>query len=408
MARHARPDPGARLRRIVAGGLLAVAGGAGLVALLTDDPPPGVALPGSATGSPSPSSPGPAGCPSGSTPPGANPPGNVPPGANLPGAVSPGCGSGAAGIGAVDGRLYVDKYGAAFDALVSARTTESGYIRKIAEQPTAVWFADSSEAGIQRARSLAGAAAQAGKLPVLVLYNIPHRDCAGQSAGGAGTADEYREWIDRMAAALRGRRALVVLEPDAVPQAVDGCLDAAQQKERSFLLRYAITALTSGNARKKMPSTAATGESIEEGGPTVYLDAGNPTWIKDVGELGAALREAGGAAAHGFSLNVANFETTPTNVEYGRRVSAELGGKPFVIDTSRNGSGPAAHGPAGNEHWCNPRGRRLGDLPTVGTGVPSVDAYLWVKRPGESDGACGDGAPPAGRWWPEYALELAR
>jgi endoglucanase len=36
-----------------------------------------------------------------------------------------------------------------------------------------------------------------------------------------------------------------------------------------------------------------------------------------------------------------------------------------------------------------------------------VDAYLWVKRPGESDGACGNGAPKVGVWWPDYALDLA-
>jgi endoglucanase len=37
-----------------------------------------------------------------------------------------------------------------------------------------------------------------------------------------------------------------------------------------------------------------------------------------------------------------------------------------------------------------------------------VDAYLWVKQPGASDGTCRAGAPPAGHWWPEYALQLVR
>jgi endoglucanase len=35
-----------------------------------------------------------------------------------------------------------------------------------------------------------------------------------------------------------------------------------------------------------------------------------------------------------------------------------------------------------------------------------LDAYLWVKVPGESDGPC-NGGPPAGSWWQEYALEIA-
>jgi len=29
-----------------------------------------------------------------------------------------------------------------------------------------------------------------------------------------------------------------------------------------------------------------------------------------------------------------------------------------------------------------------------------------VKRPGESDGDCGKGTPPAGHWWPDGALAL--
>jgi endoglucanase len=40
-------------------------------------------------------------------------------------------------------------------------------------------------------------------------------------------------------------------------------------------------------------------------------------------------------------------------------------------------------------------------------GHEPVDAYLWIKRPGESDGSC-HGGPPAGAWWPDYALGLAR
>ena len=36
-----------------------------------------------------------------------------------------------------------------------------------------------------------------------------------------------------------------------------------------------------------------------------------------------------------------------------------------------------------------------------------MDAYLWVKTPGESDGTC-NGGPRAGQWWPEYALGLSR
>ena len=41
---------------------------------------------------------------------------------------------------------------------------------------------------------------------------------------------------------------------------------------------------------------------------------------------------------------------------------------------------------AGN--WCNPPDSGLGLRPTASTGVPLLDAYLWVKTPGQSDGQC--------------------
>ena len=70
-----------------------------------------------------------------------------------------------------------------------------------------------------------------------------------------------------------------------------------------------------------------------------------------------------------------------------------------VIDTSRNGNGS-------NGEWRNPRGRALGEQPRFVDDATALDALLWVKLPGESDGAC-NGGPAAGTWWQEFALELA-
>ncbi|MCY1143003.1 glycoside hydrolase family 6 protein [Actinoplanes sp. Pm04-4] len=293
---------------------------------------------------------------------------------------------------AVSPHLYVDPSSAAVTAVRSleraGKKSEAAIIRRIADQPAAVWFTDDRPGYADRARRLAAAATAARRMPVLSLYFIPYRDCSGHSAGGAADAAAYRRWVTALAGALRGHRAIVVLEPDAVAQAVRGCLSPARRTERLELLRYAIATL------RKAP------------GVRIYLDAGNPTWIP-AGEIGPALRTAGVGAAAGFALNVANFETTADNMRYGLAVSRTIGGKHFVVDTSRNGNGPAQRG-AGNRHWCNPAGRKLGPVPTLSTGYSLVDAYLWVKRPGESDGACAPGQPPAGRWFPAYALGLAR
>lgn len=130
-------------------------------------------------------------------------------------------------------------------------------------------------------------------------------------------------------------------------------------------------------------------------GTRAYVDAGHPGWITDLPWLARALNQAGISRADGFSLNVSNFHTTPTVLTYARRLSNALGGTPhFVIDTSRNGNGPYA----GPDAWCNPPGRALGVPPTADTGEADVDAYLWIKRPGESDGVC-RGGPGAGVWW---------
>lgn len=99
---------------------------------------------------------------------------------------------------------------------------------------------------------------------------------------------------------------------------------------------------------------------------------------------------------------MANFVQTDESIRYGTQISAQVGGKHFLIDTSRNGNGPISAAAI-----CNPRGRALGNLPTTTTGNVLVDALLWVKVPGESDGVC-NGGPPTGAWWADYALELAR
>ncbi|OJF15852.1 endoglucanase [Couchioplanes caeruleus subsp. caeruleus] len=297
--------------------------------------------------------------------------------------------------GALAGKtFYVDRSGPATkqvqDFQSAGRDGDAQLIREIADRPNATWFADSSTGYTSRARKLVTSAAGAGKLPVLTMYNIPHRDCSGHSAGGASGADAYRSYVASMANALRGHKAVVILEPDAVAQAVQGCLDEGRKAERFALLREAI-----GTLRKNS-------------GVSVYLDAGNPTWITDTGKLAAALRQAGVDRSNGFSLNVANFETTARNISYGTELSGKLDGTHFVVDTSRNGNGPVGAGTSGDARWCNPVGRKLGEPPTTRTGNTLVDAYLWIKRPGESDGACGNGAPPAGQWWADYALALAR
>jgi endoglucanase len=96
-------------------------------------------------------------------------------------------------------------------------------------------------------------------------------------------------------------------------------------------------------------------------------------------------------------------------------------GPHFVIDTSRAGRGPwnfatAGYSDAGTaQDWCNPPQRGTGPVPAADP-APLVDAYLWVKVPGESDGRCRGPVDPqwnladpaAGAWFPQQALQLAQ
>lgn len=265
------------------------------------------------------------------------------------------------------------------------RTRDAEVLRRIAEQPLAIWPAgDDPTPDIKEATQ---GAAKDGRTVVLVAYNIPHRDCGQHSAGGAGSSEQYRDWMNTFADAIGDAPALVVLEPDAVPHIADGCTPAEYHADRYQLLSEAIQRL------KRQPRVK------------VYLDAGNPGWISDAHKLTEPLRRAGVAQADGFSLNVSNFQSDDTTKEYGRTLSATVDGKHFVMDTSRNGRGPLVGDR--QDAWCNPPGRGLGTPPTDRTGDALLDAALWIKRPGDSDGPC-RGGPAAGQWWPDYALGLAR
>ena len=323
--------------------------------------------------------------------------------------------------------------------------------------PQAVWLTGDSPAQVEReARQVTARAAGKGEMPVLVAYNIPFRDCAQYSAGGATSAAEYGAWVDAVAAGIGDRDAVVLLEPDGlgiipwyttINHEQEWCKPAdadpaTAASERFAMLNHAVDALGANP------------------GTRVYLDGTHSGWL-GVGDAADRLHKAGVERADGFFLNVSNYRTTSSSLKFGDWVSQCLwygtnateggwrlghfehcasqyypssgygdttasdawylekvthaAGAPsgpadlthFVVDTSRNGQGPWSP-PAGlypdAQDWCNPPDRGLGIRPTTSTGDPLADAFLWVKVPGESDGQCSRGLTDNGGVDPEWGV----
>ncbi len=316
-------------------------------------------------------------------------------------------------------------------------------ILRMVRTPQAVWLTGESPGeAAGAARDVVRAAARKGALPVLALYNVPGRDCANYSGGGASNTAEYQAWIDAVARGIGGHRALVVLEPDSLAlmpsdcgqDDAEGTLTAARFKE----IRYAVDVLG------RLPRTK------------VYLDAGHPGW-HSVRSIVPRLAEGGVDGAAGFFLNVSNYQTDAANVRYGTLISACLahaagGGDPahcpdqwtpqeeadawvaanapadpramkhFVTDSSRNGRGPWT-APAGRTR--TPRSGATRRTAASAPGRPPAPASPCTtpacgSRSRGSRTACACAAPPAprtppaapstpgGRLVPQQALELVR
>ncbi|HSH56045.1 MAG TPA: glycoside hydrolase family 6 protein [Candidatus Limnocylindrales bacterium] len=299
-----------------------------------------------------------------------------------------------------DKKLYVDPdSNAARQAEIwrRERPDKAVFMDKLADQQNARWYTNG--ANYDDMYSYVQAANAEGAVPVIVAYYIPKRDCNKYSSGGAPNEAAYYDYIDTFVKAIAQQQAIVVIEPDALVHTIsnDGtgkpCLTESERGQYYTMLSYAVERL------KSLPSTY------------VYLDAGNSGWTKDTDVMADRLKKANIAMADGFSLNVSNFRRNDETIKFGRAISEKIDDKHFIIDTSRNGLGPYENHEQPGFNWCNPPGRALGHYPTGSTGEPYVDAYLHIKNIGESDGSDPDpkkcfNGPPAGTWWPEYALEL--
>ncbi len=321
--------------------------------------------------------------------------------------------------------------------------------------PQAVWLVGGTPSEVEKSvKKVMKAAALVNRVPVLVAYNLPFRDCALYSAGGAVDAAAYQAWIAALAKGIGGNKAVVILEPDGLG-----------------IIPYNTTIY--GASEWCQPTVAAAGGSLVPAPGAspevrysllqyagVTLKSAAPNFATNPAEGGWRLGNFGWCAsqynpAADYALDYSPDYAASVTAQIQDMMGSAVATLPFVVDTARNGRGPLSsvrYGEAPYNQpasvlsklkdggWCNPVGAGLGVRPTAATGVPLVDAYLWLKKPGESDGSCdiAGGArawdyeqynpwglsdpeeqshfdplwgfvdPIAGEWFPEQALELAR
>ena len=335
-------------------------------------------------------------------------------------------------------------YVAQVEATAQKHPELASTIRKVEPYPTAVWLDQIARVPklkywLDEAKKQQDAN-QNPTLTVVVLCNLPNRDCAANASAGELLVEEngearYRtEFVDPIAAEFAAhpdQPIVAIVEPDSLANmttnlGVPKCAASAEAYRNSVV--YAIK-------RFALPHVS------------VYLDAAHAGWLgwdgnreKMAKVFRRVLEEAGGNdMIRGFATNVSNYthlsnrdgaalsltNPCPNELTYVKMLAETLGmygikGKGFIIDTARNGRGGIRKSWGS---WCNVKGAGLGERPRAEP-IKGVDAYFWIKPPGESDGVsdptqpryddmctnrdAAPGAPQAGAWFESYFLDLVR
>lgn len=335
-------------------------------------------------------------------------------------------------------------YTANVEATAQRHPEEADKIRKVAQYPSAVWLDQIKAVGnlkgwLDEAKKQQDASGKP-TLTVVVVYDLPNRDCSAAASAGElkvsenGLARYKKEFIDPITAEFKAHAdqpIVVILEPDslgnlATNMAIPMCQEARPVYKEGVV--YAIKSFALPNV-------------------SVYLDAAHSGWLgwpdnmaKISRVFKQVLKEAGGPQMiRGFATNTSNYthlsnrdgavlEPTnpcPNELTYVKTLGKTLemyGFKDhgYIIDTSRNGKGQIR---TKWGSWCNVKGAGLGERPRVEP-EPGIDAYFWIKPPGESDGVADPsaprfdemcagpdatpGAPQAGQWFESYFLTLVR
>jgi cellulose 1,4-beta-cellobiosidase len=282
----------------------------------------------------------------------------------------------------------------------------------------------------------------------IVIYDLPGRDCAALASNGeipataAGLTEYETQYINPIASILSGfendnLRVVAIIEPDSLPNVVTNQSLAACQTATPYYeqgIEYALNALhaipnvynymdIAHSAWLGWPSnldaTPAVYNTVVKATTAGYAsidgfisDTANYTPVQEPFLTNPTLNVGGQAldSVTFYQFNPTFDELTYDTDMYNELVSSGFpSSKRFLIDTSRDGWGgsdrptslnssptTAAAYVAANKidqrpfrgDWCNQNNAGLGARPKdepFGTSSP-VEAYVWIKPPGESDG----------------------
>lgn len=288
----------------------------------------------------------------------------------------------------------------AYNLSTEERWEDYDYLMRIGGTAQARWVGswenDTRVAGL--AREVYQAAGETGRIGLVAYQGMRDYPCE-RAASDPSLEAAYAARNEALVSDLpgTGAEAWIILEP-ALLQTLDTC----EGDPRAGWLAGAVQTITAAGA-------------------VVYLDASG---LAELPPADAAARIAGLqdhgvdlSAIAGFSLNSGQHRATGEIAAWGDGMLAALAaqgvettgarvgtdpGKPgigFIVDTSRNGV-PLPPG------QCNAPEAGLGAPPRL-VGEGALDAVVWIKRPGESDGTCNEGLQ-IGQFALAKALQLAK
>ena len=217
--------------------------------------------------------------------------------------------------------LWLNPYSTTLEAAQSLSGQARADAQLLGSIPSANWITKGTPAEAQAAvDEIVDAASARDEMPVIVAYNLPYRDCAQYSAGGAANTADYKAWIDGVAAGIGGRAG--DRHPRARRARDHPVLHDHQRRHSSGVSPPSSTSRDGGI--RSLRAAELRGRRAEGRGEHLRLPRRHRTAAGSASATSPiACSRAASSDADGFFLNASNYQfTTRTRPYYGTWVSS--------------------------------------------------------------------------------------